>query len=532
MNRILLVIALLWMGNALLAQSGSSTQHYFVYFQDKDLTQSPVADFSEKAIQRREKAGVAFPMWEDFAVNPSYINAVGQLVTRPRHTLRWFNALSVEATEAQVDAVRKLPFVRLVQTFEDLEVVLAGEEAMDDDGSEDSLELHTLFNLQREMVGMEMAESQGLSGKGLLIAVFDAGFTGADEHTALAHLFKNGQIKATHDFIGNDAEVYANSGHGTAVLSCIAGMYEGKRIGAATDALFLLARTERNIRETKQEEDNWMAAMEWADREGADIISSSLGYARPRYKYEDMDGRRTLVSQAAAMAVRKGILVVNSAGNEGANTFHYISAPSDADSVLTVAGSYPMVQMKMPFSSIGPNARGLLKPEIAAPGYVLAAHRSGRYRAFAGTSFACPLLTGLAACLMQRYPDSTNMEIKHIIMQAGHTWPYYDYALGYGVFSMNRAMTLDTFPTETFSVEKQGDTTWFFLDTAVVHRDTLKHRNGKPLSYHFFLPGGKLTSYKTILIRPNFTRFGIGPAQRTEGKMAVWFEGYLWREDE
>jgi serine protease AprX len=535
MKKTILCLLLVLIVETLRAQTCVPTQRYFVYFQDKDWRISPEGDFDGKALQRRVKCGIPFPMAEDYPVNPTYAATVGGMVTQPRHTLRWFNALSVEATAAEMEAVKKLPFVREVQPFEELEVVLAEAEEWEAwenlADKDDSLEYHTLLNHQREMVAMQLAEEMGLSGKGLRIAVFDAGFTGVDEHPGFAHLREKNLIKLTKDFVSGDADVYAHSGHGTAVLGCITGMYEGKRLGAAVDAEFLLARTERNLRETPSEEDNWLAAMEWADREGADLISSSLGYARPRYKYADMDGRKTLVSRAAAMAVRKGILVVNSAGNEGANEFRYIAAPSDADSVLTVAASYPMVRMKMPFSSVGPNARGLLKPEIATPGFVLTTHKKGGFKTIGGTSFACPMMAGLAACLMEYYPDSTNMEIKRIILESGHTYPYYDYALGYGVFSMTRAMMTDTFVDETFRVEVEKDTTWFTLDPEVVNRDTLNQRNGKPLNYRFIHPNGRITSYKTILVRKNYTRFGIGPQQRTPGALEVWFEGYLWKEE-
>lgn len=520
----------LWMLVATLgvAQALPATQNYWIFFTDKDLSCDPNCDFAAEAIARRAQMGIPFPTVEDYPVNPGYVAAVSAAVTAPRHALRWFNALSVTATAEQATAVAHMPFVAEVRPMAVMENVLAGEESA---MAADTSMLHKLIANQRALVHMQALENAGLTGKGFLIAVFDAGFSGVDTHVAFTHLRANNQIQLTKDFVGGGDNVYGHSKHGTAVLSCIAGMYEGQRIGAAVDAHFILARTERNLSEPKSEEDNWMAAMEWADQNGADIISSSLGYSKPRYAYSDMTGSTTLVSRAAAMAVRKGILVVNSAGNEGSGKFRYIAAPADADSVLTVGGSYPMFAYKMPFSSIGPNAHGVLKPEISGPGYVLAAHKNGGYSAFAGTSFSCPMVAGMAACIMQRWPDASNMEIKQRIMEAGNSYPYFDYGLGYGVLDAQRALASDTSTVQpTFAVERRNDTLWVAIDRAAMELDSAKFKSGKPFSYHHVKPDGKLSSYRTFLLGQKNLRFGIPPGKGQEGKVEMWFQGYLWRE--
>lgn len=513
------------------AQVPLATQHYWIFFKDKDLALDPRADFSAQALMRRAKQGIAFPMIEDYPVNAVYVQSVTALVTETRHALRWFNAVSVAATPQQVAQVRQLPFVAEVAPFMPLETALAEhDEAL---AAADSAMLHQLFDNQRDLVHLQALENAGLTGKGLRIAVFDAGFSGADTHIAFALLRANNQIKLVKDFVSGGEKVYGHSKHGTAVLSCIAGMYEGHRLGAAVDAEFLLARTERNLSEPKSEEDNWMAAMEWADQNGADIISSSLGYSKPRYDYADMTGSKTLVSQAAAMAVRKGILVVNSAGNEGSGKFRYIAAPSDADSVLTVGGAYPMLAVRMPFSSLGPNANGVLKPEICGPGFMLAAHKDGGYSTFAGTSFACPMVAGMAACIMQNWPDESNMQIKQRIIAAGNTYPYFDYGLGYGVLDAQKV--LQAGPTDvppTFAVEVVRDTFWITVDRVAMVRDSAKYKSGKPFSYHVVKPNGKLSSYKTILLNQKQLRFGIPPASAEQGKTEMWFQGYCWREQD
>lgn len=529
----LLACLLLFLLCTLLPQGAAAqVQGYWVHFTDKDTAVSPAADFDAKALARRARLGIPFPQCDDYPVNAAYVAQVGSLVAATGHESRWLNAVAVQAAPQQVAALRALPFVQRVSPMEALQPVLAAAEWPLADGA-DSTMLHRLFEEQRELTEMAALEKAGLSGRGVRIAIFDAGFSGADAHVAFAHLRQNGQIKKTYDFVGDDEDVYAHSNHGTAVLSCIAGLYEGCRIGAAVDAEFLLARTERNLREPKAEEDFWMAAMEWADREGADIISSSLGYAKPRYEYADMTGEKTLVTRAAAMAVRKGILVVNSAGNEGAGKFRYIAAPADADSVLTVAASYPMLAYRMPFSSIGPNARGVIKPEIAAPGYVLGAHKSGEYHVNAGTSFACPLMAGMAACLMQRWPDEDNMQIRQRILEAGSTYPYFDFDLGYGVFQAGRALadSVADSVAPNLKARVDGDTVFVQIDKDALIADSARYKSGKPFRFRIVYANGSLGSYRTLLVKQADLKLVVPRRKGDRGKLEIWFQGYWWREE-
>lgn len=504
------------------------TNVYLVYLKDKDAKYWNANDFDSKAIQRRQELGIEFPSWEDLPLNPNYEELICEQVDGVRHQLRWFNAISVIANFQQIEIVQKFDFVKGVEILQAAPSAVTEWEADIDaqiNGNSDSTRNARLLQLQRNELGFEKLEAAGLSGKGVRIAVFDAGFSGADEHVAFAHLRRNNQILKTKDFI-NNGNVYSHSGHGTAVLGCIAGIQDGIRIGMAIDAEFLLARTEHPRREPISEEDNWLAAMEWADREGADIISSSLGYSKSRYTYEDMTGQKTIVSRAAALAVRKGILVVNSAGNEGAGKFHFISAPGDADSVLTVGASYPMMGYRLPFSSLGPNFRGVLKPEISAPGYILSAHKKGGFRPTSGTSFSCPLIAGIAACMYQKYPQANNMEIRQKLMEAASRYPYSDFDLGYGVFSAEKALEPVKEVAPTFEVDFQNDTIWFSIDPIALARDSANYKSGKPFSYRFVDEAGKINYAKIVLLRQGIKRFGLAPNQMQQGKLEAWFEGY------
>jgi subtilisin family serine protease len=173
-------------------------------------------------------------------------------------------------------------------------------------------------------------------------------------------------------------------------------------------------------------------AAEWADKNGADIINSSLGYTFQRYLPEQMNGKTAFVTRAAQFAVDKGILVVLSAGNEGESSWKRVTAPGDATGALTVGGIDPSTGIHIGFSSYGPSWDKRLKPEVTAYGRALVASKNG-FATAEGTSFSSPLVAGFAACLKQKYPDITNTKLKEIICQSGDLWPYYDYAHGYGV---------------------------------------------------------------------------------------------------
>jgi subtilisin family serine protease len=209
--------------------------------------------------------------------------------------------------------------------------------------------------------------------------------------------------------------------------------------GAATAANYYLIRSEENKTESPKEMDNWVAAIELADSLGVDILSSSLGYAKfddPRQtlSYSDMNGQTTRCSQAAQIAAAKGMLVVVAAGNDGNNAWHYISAPADADHILTV-GAVNIHDSIAAFSSWGPTADGRVKPEVCATGYQTALINPINNDVLYGngTSFACPIIAGMAACLWSALPNASNREIReHIIQSADRYIQPHDH-YGYGI---------------------------------------------------------------------------------------------------
>lgn len=411
---------------------GEGNLKYWVFFTDKDgVCFDPYSFFDQRAIDRRLKLGLCLYDTLNHPVRNDYIEIISEYVDSLDVVSRWFNAVHVHASPSGINAIlEELDFVRSVQP-----AVVRLVPAVYYQETDYSSMLHRVDTslLAAQVIHMrgDVFHEHGLDGKGVRIAVFDAGFRGVNTHPAFRHIKNDNRIKATYDFHRQRENVYVSSAHGTMVLSAVAGIIDGVPMGLATGAEFLLARTEIR-REPLAEEKYWLAAVEWADRMGADIINSSLGYVFHRYFPEEMDGQTSLVARAARIAARKGILVVNSAGNQG-NDPHWriVVTPADVDSVLTVGAlEYPSM-LRAAYSSVGPTANGQMKPNVSAIGNIVAAGRRNLTTP-QGTSFSSPLITGFAACLWQRYPNWSNMQVFDAIQKSATLYPYYDYAHGYG----------------------------------------------------------------------------------------------------
>jgi serine protease AprX len=518
--RLALLLSLLTPSWTLPAQS-----LYLVQFDQKPAAPfTPETYFDAHALQRRARLGLPAWDWYDRPVDGSYVQAVSQRVTQSRHVLRWFNGVSVRATEAEIAAVAQLPFVQHIERLGQWEGRLAAAPPPPDG-------FDALLTIHRSLLELDTLAAAGLNGEGVRIAIFDAGFKEADTHPALAEVRVQGRILRCYDFFGRDSNVYHHDRHGTEVMSCIAGQYEGRNIGAAPQAEFLLARVEHGWREPAREEDHWLAAAEWADRHGADLINSSLGYTSKRYQYSDMDGKTALVSRAAQIATAKGMLVINSAGNEGADKWTYIGAPADVPEVLTVGGSLPMLEHRIKFSSIGPNSEGVIKPDVAAPGYVLSAWKRDRYRENAGTSFAAPLVTGMVACVLQMDSSLGPLALADRMRRAGHYYPYYDYELGYGVVKGSR-LTGDTleliFPS--FDARARGDSIILAFSPYVLG-DTVTFPHGRMLYYHLENPQGQLEASEQIAIPHKARFYYFRRRPEAEGLLRIWFAGYYFETE-
>jgi subtilisin family serine protease len=443
-----LLLALLHLPGPAAAQnrvSGEMPARYWVSLTDKTgVAFDPAAYFSPAARARRQRQGLPAYEASDLPVRPDYLARLRAGCDTITLVSRWFNAVACRATPAQAAALRRLPGVARVASWPENSArpALAARPAAVpkavNSGFDISANDYLLARQQTAVLGRPALVRAGLTGRGVRVAVFDVGFRGLREHPAFGALWRERRVAATYDFLKNRADVYRTGSHGTEVMGCLAGrlpgpdsLHAGPALGLAPDATYLLARTESLGRERIGEEEAWLKAAEWADRQGADLISSSLAYTEQRYFPEWMDGRHSLIGGAANLAARKGMLVVSAAGNDGDDDWGRIGTPADADSVLAVGGLDPATGLHVAFSSTGPSADRRLKPDVSAFGIVLTTTPGG-YERLEGTSFSAPLVAGLAACAWQQQRSLKAMEVFRQLRESADLYPYYDYAHGYG----------------------------------------------------------------------------------------------------
>ena len=379
---------------------------YWVTFKDKD-SEMPIS-ISERALTRRSLRSSSRDFtWYDAPVRAGYVADLGKKGIQIRNTSRWLNAVSAIIDDSLIDEIMRLPYVvgiSRVSSYSRPRPLPAGEmfrrpqkiSAFDDGSS------FTQIN----MITVDSLHNLGLSGNGILIGITDTGFD--TSHVVFSHLRSNDRIIATYDFMDRDSNVVdepdIQRSHGTQVLSAIGGFSEGSLIGPAFDASFVLAKTESVYTEIRAEEDNWIAAAEWMESLGVDIISSSLGYI-DWYDTTQLDGHTAAITLAANVANSLGVIVVNAAGNEGDTYWRKIIPPADGDSVIAV-GAVDNNGEIAPFSSRGPTADGRIKPDFCAPGTsVFLANWSGGFGFAGGTSFATPLVAGGIALLLEGHRD-------------------------------------------------------------------------------------------------------------------------------
>ncbi len=438
-HRLFLLICLLVSSNLLFAQ-----QKVWIFFRDKGPEQSkwaqnPASYLSPKSLERRVTLGIQ-PNAIDWPVSNTYKAQLQNAGIQVHASSRWINAVSVVTDKSLKDLQAICPAIAAMQpvakfTNSRYEGFVDGSSAGKTGGSNID---YGQAQFQIEQLNLSCLHQQGKTGRDVLIAVFDAGFLNADTIPAFDSLWLQGRLLTYYDFVNHDTTIFDENNHGMNVMSTIVANLPGTMVGSAPHAKLALARTENVGSETNQEEDNWMMAVEWADSLGADMIQSSLGYTlfdsgSVSYSYADLDGNTTIVSRAADLAASRGILVVNSAGNEGNSPWHHISAPCDADSILCV-GAVDFFGASAGFSGVGPSADGQVKPDVCALGVFTAViGNSGQVANSSGTSFSAPLMAGFAACLMGAHPQRSNMEVIRAIRESASQFANPDTLLGYGI---------------------------------------------------------------------------------------------------
>ncbi len=411
----------------------------WVYLTDKGndikkYLQYPELVVSKRSLKRRAKVKPLNKLidYTDIPIYEKYLEKLKNVGVKIKHKSKWLNAVSCYLKKSILAKIVKLKYVKKiteVKIFKRKKDPTPNNlQILNKNSTPSEIALHTYDYgsslTQNEVINTVSVHDQGYSGKGILICLMDAGFDELDHE-----VFQNMNIVAAWDFVNDDADVEddpndeGSGSHGTSTLSQIGGFKEGELIGTAFGADFLLAKTENTQSETPVEEDNWVAASEWADSIGADVFSTSLGYLDfddpyTDYTWEDMDGNTATITIAADLAVGKGIVVFNSAGNEGYNPSHNtLAAPADGDSVITI-GAVDANKQRVYFSSVGNTVDGRIKPDLMAMGSgTYAASNSSRtsYKSFSGTSAACPLAAGVPALMLEKDYSLTPMEIREIL---------------------------------------------------------------------------------------------------------------------
>ena len=417
---------------------------YRVAFTDKELNPysilQPEAFLSARAIERRSRQGIAV-VADDLPVSPAYIDSITATGVSILTVSKWFNAVTFKTTDTvALQKIMAYPFVAKTQKVRKSEKQVTSFKTTDNKflTSEVPILDYGYAWHQTEMLRGNVLHDRGYTGLGIHIAVIDNGFYLVDELEAFSALRAGGQILGTRDFVNASSDIYNEAGHGMRVLSVMGGNLPGMLSGTATEASYWLLRSEDSGSEYLVEEDNWIAAAEFADSAGVDIINTSLGYTRfddplQDHEYADMDGRTARVSTAAEMAASRGMLVVISAGNQGESDWGYISAPADAHGILAVGAVDPSGKLAA-FSGRGPSSDGRIKPDVMALGwgtYHIGA--DGDVWQGSGTSLAAPLITGLAACLWQAYPEVTSSKVRTAILQSASQYTAPDSLYGYGI---------------------------------------------------------------------------------------------------
>jgi PKD repeat protein len=428
----------------------------WVFFTDKNIFNqnqfeqlAATISFTEATRIRRIKMGLEEIVFADLPVHRGYIDDIISLGGELRRVSRWLNAASFEIPLDALDDINDLWFVAKIRPVaayyreneipgDPVDTFLKGEHP------EYALDYGISFG-QLDQISVPPVHDKGFNGEGVIVAMFDTGYR--KDHQTFAEAFSSGRVLAEWDFIFNDGNTQnepedtpSQHNHGTYTWSALGGTTAGELYGPAYGASFILAKTEDIRSETPVEEDNWMAAVEWADSIGAQVISSSLSYS-DWYSYSDFDGETAVTSIAANLATSMGIVVCNSMGNSGPSA-GTLGAPADAFEILS-CGAVNSSGNLASFSSRGPTADGRIKPEVCAQGvstYCASPGSITGYTYVGGTSLSTPLIGGAVAVLLSARPSMTPQAVRlalmHTASQAGNP----DNNYGWGIMNLVQAL--------------------------------------------------------------------------------------------
>lgn len=425
-------------------QVEATVYYFYVQLTDKNNTpysfNNPLEYLSQKALDRRTFFNVSIDSL-DLPVNPSYISQIKALNVNIHNQTKWLNGVTVEVTDSSVmSSVRNLSFVKFVQytgKTDDSGQLVSKKKTIQIDST-----LYGHAYNQINMLKGQILHENGFMGQGMQIAVIDGGFLDVNTNPGLDSVRLQNRLLGTKDFVNPQSNIYEENYHGANVLTFMAGNIPNQFLGTAPKASYWLLRSEAANSENLCEPDFWVSAVEFADSLGVDVTTTSLGYytfddSTMNYTYADMNGKTSRASIAATIAAEKGLLMMVAAGNEGNIAWHYIGAPADADKIIAV-GAVSAEGDIASFSSFGPTSDGRIKPDLCAEGlYSSYVNIDGNINQGSGTSYATPILAGIATCFLQaakeKNPNLSLDEIREMIIKTGSLYNAPTAQMGYGI---------------------------------------------------------------------------------------------------
>ena len=304
-----------------------------------------------------------------------------------------------------------------------------------------------------QTVGADKAWAQGIDGRNVTVAILDSGIA---PDPAI-----NSRVRARVDLVTpGHPEIGDPGGHGTHVAGLVAAnssLMHGVAPGASLASVRVLDAT-GNGRISSA-----IAGLEWAvdHRRDLGVRVAVMALSAP----STGSYRTDPLAAAAELAWHAGIVIVAAAGNDGP-TANSVATPGFDAFIITVGAddenlTASTADDRVPsFSSHGPTADGIAKPDFIAPGRRLVSlrvvgstidnelptHRepNGLLR-LTGTSMAAGVTAGAVADLLQQRPELTADQVKALLVGSARPLAGVDRAVqGAGVINLPQALRMPT----------------------------------------------------------------------------------------
>lgn len=424
----------------------TSAEYVLVFLTEKKSIQPEEMEhlFAPLSVERRARQNLK-PDIHDYPVNEEFVNKLFSAGLNVIDHSRWLNAVLISIPKKDKKSIKKLLQFDFIERIEFLGGKGRLEEFTKTDTLQEKTEVNILHAASLKAVGLDTLHRLGYQGKGVNIAILDAGYIGVDIFDSFSHLRLHNQIKKVKNFTSADSNIFNESIHGTKVLSLLSGKNGDNIIGAAPDANFWLLKTENINYEHPVEEFFYVKALEYCDSIGIDIVNASIGYYSfddNQYDYQNSDVymRKSISTRASELAAGRGMMVVTSAGNEGALPWKDVTFPADAENILAV-GVTNLQGRPTAYASYGRDNVEIVRPNISAPGHkVYTIDEKGVYSLSFGSSYAAPLITGAVACLWEKYPNLTVVEIISLLEHSAAHYPQSSLQTGYGTPDLKKVV--------------------------------------------------------------------------------------------